>query len=88
MSEAGRELLSAAIERLKLEGNGFYTKRDFEAARQKYTEAIEKDPENPVLYANRAAAYLGEKQYVSLSTGILQTHCKQGTWMLHGTARR
>lgn len=52
----------AAIERLKLEGNGFYLKRDFEAARQKYTEAIEKDPNNPVLYANRAAAYLGEKQ--------------------------
>ncbi|KAH6916700.1 hypothetical protein BKA70DRAFT_1250302 [Coprinopsis sp. MPI-PUGE-AT-0042] len=56
--------LIAAIERLKIEGNGFYSKRDFEAARQKYSEAIEKDPKNPVLYANRAAAYLGEKQYM------------------------
>ena len=51
-------------ERLKIQGNEFYTKRDYNAAHRKYTEAIKKDPQNPVLYANRAAALLALKRRV------------------------
>ncbi|KAH6916702.1 hypothetical protein BKA70DRAFT_1250303 [Coprinopsis sp. MPI-PUGE-AT-0042] len=51
-------------ERFKAEGNALYLKSDFVNARNKYTAAIERDPRNATLYANRAAASLGEKQYL------------------------
>ncbi|KAH6916703.1 hypothetical protein BKA70DRAFT_1250313 [Coprinopsis sp. MPI-PUGE-AT-0042] len=51
-------------ERLKAEGNAFYLKGDFVNARSSYTAALERDPGNAVLYANRAATLLGEKQHL------------------------
>lgn len=51
-------------ERLKALGNELYQKGEYAAARHKYGQAIEKDPGNAVLYANRAAALLATKQYV------------------------
>ncbi|EAU92339.1 hypothetical protein CC1G_00558 [Coprinopsis cinerea okayama7 len=62
-SPEGNEL-TAAIEQLKLEGNELYKKNQYEKASLKYTEAIEKDPTNHILLANRAAAYLATNQYV------------------------
>ncbi|RXW11343.1 hypothetical protein EST38_g14512 [Candolleomyces aberdarensis] len=50
-------------ERLKTQGNELYGKKDYISAHLKYTEAIKKDPKNPVLYANRAAALLALKKY-------------------------
>lgn len=58
-------------ERLKTEGNALYMKGDFLNARVRYTMALEKDPRNAVLYANRAATLLGEKQSVERSEGSL-----------------
>lgn len=55
----------AEAERLKALGNELYQSGEYEAARHKYTLAIEKDPENAVLYANRAAAMLAEKRSVA-----------------------
>ena len=52
----------AAVEKLKAEGNALHLKGDHSAARAKYTEAIKLDPENAILYANRAAAYIALKQ--------------------------
>ena len=54
-------------EQLKAEGNALHLKGDHAAARSKYSEAIALDPENAILYANRAASYLALKQWVSPS---------------------
>eukprot|EP00095_Tigriopus_kingsejongensis_P002211 maker-scaffold351_size199180-snap-gene-0.27 protein:Tk02211 transcript:maker-scaffold351_size199180-snap-gene-0.27-mRNA-1 annotation:"small glutamine-rich tetratricopeptide repeat-containing protein a" len=47
----------AKAERIKLEGNELMKKEDFEKAIELYTQAIELDPNNQVLYCNRAAAH-------------------------------
>jgi Flp pilus assembly protein TadD len=54
-------------ERLKALGNELYQKGEYEPARHKFTQAIEKDPTNAILYANRAAALLATKEYVLVS---------------------
>lgn len=43
-------------EALKAEGNALMSKKQHQAAIDKYTEAIKLDP-NPVFYSNRAAAW-------------------------------
>lgn len=43
---------------LKDEGNKLYVKKDYALAYSKYSEAIDLDPNNAVLYANRAACLL------------------------------
>jgi len=49
---------------LKAEGNELHQKGNFQAAYQKYTQAIKEDPKNAIYYANRAASSLALKQYV------------------------
>lgn len=44
-------------ESLKAAGNQLVSQRDFKAAIEKYTAAIQLDPTNPVYYSNRAAAH-------------------------------
>ncbi|TFY83617.1 hypothetical protein EWM64_g403 [Hericium alpestre] len=48
---------------LKAEGNAFYTKKEYQPAIGKYTEAIAVDGKNAVLYCNRAACHLALKDY-------------------------
>lgn len=48
---------------LKAQGNALHGKGLFEQAYKQYTEAIKEDPNNPILYANRAATCLAMKQY-------------------------
>ena len=50
------------LEKAKLAGEAC-TRGDFEAAVQLYSEAIELDPENHVLYSNRSAAYIRALEY-------------------------
>ncbi|EME83311.1 uncharacterized protein MYCFIDRAFT_153907 [Pseudocercospora fijiensis CIRAD86] len=50
-------------EALKAEGNKLFAAKDFEGAAQKFSEAIEADPNNHVLYSNRSGAYASLKQY-------------------------
>lgn len=47
---------------LKEEGNKFYTQKDYVQAYSKYSEAIAKDQDNAVLYANRAACCIAMKR--------------------------
>ncbi|KAJ7610900.1 hypothetical protein FB45DRAFT_1009828 [Roridomyces roridus] len=51
-------------QKLKLEGNLLHEKGDHQSAYEKYTEAIQQDPQNAVLFANRAAASLAMKEYL------------------------
>lgn len=45
-------------ERLKEQGNEFFKAGNYLKAAALYTQAIKKDPSNPTLYSNRAAAFL------------------------------
>lgn len=46
-------------ERLKAEGNALFAKNDFAGAYKKYSEAIQFDDKNAILYCNRAASAYG-----------------------------
>ncbi|KAK6431261.1 Hsp90 cochaperone [Oleoguttula sp. CCFEE 5521] len=48
---------------LKAEGNKLFAAKDFTGAVEKFTQAIEQDPTNHVLYSNRSGAYASLKQY-------------------------
>jgi tetratricopeptide (TPR) repeat protein len=52
-----------AAERLKLLANKLHQNGEYQGAYAKYSEAIQKDPANAVLYANRAASSLALKKY-------------------------
>ncbi|KAI0316405.1 hypothetical protein OF83DRAFT_1195236 [Amylostereum chailletii] len=49
--------------KLKEEGNAFFVKKDYSIAMRKYTQAIELDKRNAVLYSNRAACHLALQTY-------------------------
>ena len=49
-------------ERLKNLGNELYKQGEYDAAHFKYTQAIEKNPTNAIIYANRAAVLLATKE--------------------------
>ncbi|KAM5537059.1 hypothetical protein V8D89_009205 [Ganoderma adspersum] len=53
---------------LKAEGNALFLKNDFTAAYQKYTDAIQLDTNNAVLYCNRAACAFGLGRYMDACT--------------------
>lgn len=48
---------------LKAEGNKAFAAKDFTTAIDKFTQAIELDPSNHVLYSNRSGSYASLKQY-------------------------
>ena len=50
-------------EELKNQGNEAFAKKDFDSAMNLYSQAISLEPDNHVLYSNRAAAYLGQEKY-------------------------
>ena len=60
-SPVGPETIAEA-ERIKALGNAAYKEGKIPEALQLYTEAIQKNPNNAVYYANRAAARLDQKQ--------------------------
>ncbi|KAJ7070653.1 hypothetical protein C8F01DRAFT_1107221 [Mycena amicta] len=49
---------------LKEAGNAFHQRGEYAQAYNKYTEAIAQDPNNAILYANRAASCLKMKNYL------------------------
>ncbi|KAL7269998.1 Hsp90 cochaperone [Rhizina undulata] len=50
-------------EQLKAEGNKAFASKDFEKAISLFTQAIEVDPSNHVLYSNRSACYASLKDF-------------------------
>lgn len=48
---------------LKAEGNKAIAEKNFDLAIEKFTQAIELDPSNHVLYSNRSAAHASKKDY-------------------------
>lgn len=57
--------LKADAARLKEEGNALHVRKEFQGAAKKYSEAIVKDEQNAVLWANRSASYIALKRYGS-----------------------
>lgn len=60
----------AQAEALKAEGNVFYRARKYREAYVKYSEAIEVDDKNVVLYTNRASASLELQESVITASSI------------------
>lgn len=50
-------------DKLKSEGNALMAKKDYAAAIQQYTKALEIAPANPIYLSNRAAAYSASSQH-------------------------
>ena len=61
-SSAGDQSTPSRAEYLKAEGNTFFLRKDYALAALKYTEALEVDEKNAVLWANRAACRLQLKE--------------------------
>ncbi|KAG5653892.1 hypothetical protein H0H81_009484 [Sphagnurus paluster] len=51
-------------EQFKAEGNNFHKSGQYQAAYDKYSEAIKEDPKNAILWANRAASAIATKKYM------------------------
>jgi stress-induced-phosphoprotein 1 len=56
------------VAELKEKGNKAFNEGDFDTAIQFFSEAIQLDPSNHVLYSNRAAAYTSKKEYQKVSS--------------------
>eukprot|EP00944_MAST-04C_sp_MAST-4C-sp1_P001942 g1942.t1 len=71
---------------IKSEGNTLFKNGDFDGAAKKYTDALKVIKQvtgegDSVLYANRAAAYMGMKRWVpACRDGILSADCDPDNW--------
>ncbi|KAK5724171.1 Hsp90 cochaperone [Elasticomyces elasticus] len=79
---------------LKAEGNKLFAAKDFEGAAEKFSEAIEADPTNHVLYSNRSGAYASLKNFDKALEDAIKTTEIKPDWAkgwgrkgaaLHGT---
>ena len=64
--------MSTAVQ-LKEEGNTLFVAKMYKQALAKYSQAIEKDADNAVLYANRAACNLSLKRWAIAWLSLIQT---------------
>ena len=62
--------LETRVAELKAEGNALYLRKKSEAAANKYTQALQLDDHNVILYCNRAACRLAQSRYV-----VMMFHC-------------
>lgn len=58
------DVTQSAATKLKDEGNALFAKKDYQAALNKYSQAMQQDAENAILFANRAACALQLEKYV------------------------
>ncbi|TFY63263.1 hypothetical protein EVG20_g6395 [Dentipellis fragilis] len=57
------------VAKLKTEGNALFVNKQYNEAIAKYSQAIERDPSNAILFANRAACYQGMKRFGKAAAG-------------------
>ena len=57
------KLFTMSADELKAEGNKLFAAKDFTGAVEKFSAAIEAQPENHVLYSNRSGAYASLKNF-------------------------
>ncbi len=73
--------------KLKAEGNELFKKGRFEEAVSKYSEALEHNPDNAVLYSNRSLSYLKLKNCQKALDDSNECICKDPKW-IKGYVRR
>ncbi|KAL9617333.1 MAG: hypothetical protein Q9160_007863 [Pyrenula sp. 1 TL-2023] len=66
---------------LKAEGNKAFAAKDFTLAIEKFSQAIEIEPTNHVLYSNRSGAYASLKKYDEALTDANKTTEVKGDWV-------
>lgn len=82
---------TAESDKLKSEGNALMAKKEYAAAIEKYTQALEIAPSNPIYLSNRAAAYsaIGQPENAAtdaeLATSVDPNYSK--AWSRLGLAR-
>jgi len=70
----------SSAEELKNKGNQAFTKGNYEEAQKYFTEAIELDSNNHVLYSNRSGAYAAVKNYELALEDAEKTIEKKPDW--------
>ncbi|OJJ48125.1 hypothetical protein ASPZODRAFT_1522014 [Penicilliopsis zonata CBS 506.65] len=77
---------------LKAEGNKAFSAKDYPTAIEKFTQAIELDPSNHILYSNRSAVYAAQTEYQkALDDADKATELKPDWskgWLRKGAANR
>jgi len=63
-TQQNHSALPQEIEMIKAEGNALFGKGEYSKAIEKYDAAIEKVTDNAILFANRAACYIGLRKYI------------------------
>jgi tetratricopeptide (TPR) repeat protein len=71
-----REMANPIAAQLKEEGNQFFAAKKYRSALAKYTQAIELDGTNAILYANRAQCEIQLKLYAII---LLRSFCDRIT---------
>lgn len=68
------------VEQLKVLGNASFARKDFDAAIQYYSQALNLDSGNAILYANRAQALLNQGRFVSALDDANRAVSLNPTW--------
>jgi len=69
------DAVKVKVQNLKAEGDGLFAQKKYKKAYVKYTQAIELDSSNAILYANRAASALSMKECVSAFNILWDINC-------------
>ena len=64
-----------SADELKSQGNKAFQAKDYDKAIELFTQGLEIDPNNFVLFSNRSAAKAGKKDYVSALEDAEQVSC-------------
>jgi len=69
--------LTMASDEFKTKGNAAFADKNYDEAIGFFTEGIDVDPSNHVLYSNRSACYAGQQVYSICTRAIQRLPCQQ-----------